>query len=121
MRMGASSPTGTVDGSPAQAFIAFALVGAAAALGELNVILRRTITGAARVSRHLWRMCFSLFIASGSFFLGQQRFMPEWIRGSPILLVCALAPLVAMIFWLIWVRFAGSFRSAITPNERAAT
>lgn len=120
MRMGANNPTGTVDGSPAQAFIAFALVGAVAAVGELNVILRRTIAGAARISRHLWRMCFSLFIASGSFFLGQQRFMPGWIRGSPILLVCALAPLAAMIFWLIWVRFAGRFKNSIT-SERAAT
>ena len=119
MRMGANDPSGTVDGSPPQAFMVFTLVGGAAALGELNVIVRRTICGPARIARHLWRMCFSLFIASGSFFLGQQQVMPAWIRGSPFLLACALAPLAAMIFWLAWVRLAGRSRGVIGRSERA--
>ena len=104
MYMGAHSASGTIDGSPPQAFLVFALAGTFAALGELNVILRGGISGAARVARHLWRMCFSLFIASGSFFLGQQQVMPEWMRDSPLLLVAALAPLAFMFFWLIRVR-----------------
>ncbi len=104
MYMGAHSASGTIDGSPPQAFLVFAAAGTFAALGELNVILRGGISGAARVARHLWRMCFSLFIASGSFFLGQQQVMPEWMRDSPLLLVAALAPLAFMFFWLIRVR-----------------
>ncbi len=92
-------------------FIMFSVVGAVAAAGELNVILRPTVSRVSRLARHLWRMCFSLFIASGSFFLGQQRIMPGWLRGSPILFVCALAPLAAMVFWLVWVRL---------PRKRAA-
>jgi hypothetical protein len=114
MRMGAESPTGTVDGSPPQAFILFVFAGTVAALGEINVIVRRGVTGAARVGRHLWRMCFSLFIASGSFFLGQMQVQPEWFRESPLPYVLALAPLPVMVFWLIWVRFAGRFRRAAT-------
>jgi hypothetical protein len=110
MRMGAESPTGTVDGSPPQAFILFAFAGTAAALGEINVLLRRGVVGVARVARHLWRMCFSLFIASGSFFLGQMQFQPEWFRESAAPYVLALAPLPVMVFWLVWVRFAGRFR-----------
>jgi hypothetical protein len=64
-------------------------------------------------------MCLSLFIASGSFFLGQQRIMPEWIRGSPILLICALAPLAVMIFWLLWVRVPRRFKNAVSLREPA--
>lgn len=110
MRMGATSPTGTVDGSPPQAFFIFIAAGAAGALGDLNLILRRRIEGAARIARHLWRMCFSLFIAAGSFFLGQQQVMPEWMRGSPVLIVLALAPLAFMLFWLIRVRLTKWWR-----------
>lgn len=105
MRMGAASPTGTVDGSPPQAFYIFIAAGAAGALGDLHLLLRRRLDGAARIARHLWRMCFSLFIAAGSFFLGQQQVMPEWMRGSPVLIVLALAPLGFMLFWLVRVRF----------------
>jgi hypothetical protein len=31
-----------------------------------------------RITRHLWRMCFGLFIATGSFFLGQQAVFPRF-------------------------------------------
>lgn len=106
MQMGANSPTGTVDGSPPQAFYIFAFAGSFAAMGDLHLIVRRRLVGVARIARHLWRMCFSLFIAAGSFFLGQQQVMPEWMRGSPVLVVLALAPLAFMIFWLIRVRVA---------------
>ena len=105
MRMGAASPTGTVDGSPPQAFILFAVAGSAAAAGELNVILRRGLSGAARIARHLWRMCFSWFIAAGSLFLGQPQVFPDWFNASPLPVLLAFTPLIAMVTWLIIVRF----------------
>ena len=104
MQMGAASPSGTVDGSPPQAFFIFMFAGAAAAFGELNVILRKTISDTARIARHLWRMCVSLFFASGSLFLGQPQVFPDWFNASPAPFVLALAPLVAMIIWLVIVR-----------------
>jgi hypothetical protein len=36
---------------------------ALAAAGDLSVILRRGLSGAQRIARHLWRMCLGLFIA----------------------------------------------------------
>ncbi len=48
---------------------------------DFKVILQGGISGAARIARHLWRMCFALFFAAGSFFLGQQKVMPVWMRG----------------------------------------
>lgn len=105
MRMGAASPSGTVDGSPPQSFFLFTIAGAFAAAGELHVLLRKQLSNTARIARHLWRMCFSLFIASGSFFLGQQQVFPEALRDSVLLYAVALSPLPVMLFWLGKVRF----------------
>lgn len=55
---------------------------------------------------NLWRMCFAFFVATGSFFLGQQDVMPQAVRGSPILFVLAFAPFALMLFWLVRVRFS---------------
>ncbi|WP_310498405.1 hypothetical protein [Sandarakinorhabdus sp.] len=118
MRMGAASPSGTVDGSPPQAFLLFTIAGAFAAAGELNFLVRRQLTNVARIARHLWRMCFSLFIASGSFFLGQQQVFPEALQGSALLSALALAPLPVMLFWLGKVRF-DDWRRARAPGISA--
>jgi hypothetical protein len=80
-----------------------------AGLGDLRVILRG-ISGRRRIARHLWRMCFGWFIATGSFFLGQQQVFPLWLRGSPALLVPALLPLGLLIFWLVRVRFTNAYK-----------
>ncbi|CAN1549566.1 hypothetical protein MCEMIH16_02113 [Caulobacteraceae bacterium] len=105
MRMGAASPSGTVDGSPPQAFFLFTIAGAFAAAGELHVLVRKQLSNVSRIARHLWRMCFSLFIASGSFFLGQQQVFPEALQDSALLYIVALSPLPVMLFWLGKVRF----------------
>jgi uncharacterized membrane protein len=86
----------------------FALAGICllAGLLDLNAILRAKLTPVQRISRHLWRMCFAFFIATGSFFLGQQDVLPQAVRGSPILFVLAFAPFAFMLFWLVRLRFA---------------
>ena len=100
------SATGTLDGSPPQAFYVFILMGTFGAVGDLKLLWNGRISGAPRLHRHLWRMCAALFIASGSFFLGQQRVMPVWMRGSPWLFVPTFAPLVLMVYWLIRIRMS---------------
>lgn len=120
MRMGAASPSGTVDGSPPQAFVLFTIAGAFAAAGELNFLIRRQLSNVARIARHLWRMCFSLFIASGSFFLGQQQVFPEGLQDSVLLLVLALAPLPVMLFWLGKIRF-DAWRRRAKATEMSAS
>jgi hypothetical protein len=91
---------------------AFAGVCLLAGLLDLNAILRARLTYAQRISRHLWRMCVAFFIATGSFFLGQQDVMPQAVRHSPILFVLAFAPFGVMAFWLVRVRLAKAFRPA---------
>jgi hypothetical protein len=101
-----SGPTRTADGNSPALFLVFGSIMALAAVLDLRMIRRGGISGAPRIARHVWRMCFALFIATGSFFLGQQKVMPAFMQGSPVLVVLGLAPLPFMIFWLIRVRFS---------------
>jgi hypothetical protein len=55
--------------------------------------------GKARLRRHVWRMCTALFVASGSFFLGQQDEFPRWALG-PHLVVPPLAALATLAWWM---------------------
>ena len=87
-----------------------------AGLLDLNAILRAPLTTVQRLSRHLWRMCFAFFIATGSFFLGQQDVLPAAVRGSPLLFILAFAPFAAMAFWLVRVRFGKRFRDGFVAR-----
>lgn len=96
---------GTTRGDATAYYALGGIIALAAAL-DLKVILNRGIAGAPRIARHLWRMCLALFVAVGSFFLGQQRQMPEYMQGSAWLFVPPLAVLAAMVFWLLKLRLA---------------
>lgn len=100
---GATTPAGR---GPIFVFAAICFL---AGLGDLNAILRKMLTPVQRISRHLCRMCVAFFIATGSFFLGQQDILPMAVRGSPILFVLAFAPFAVMAFWLVRIRFVRSF------------
>jgi hypothetical protein len=75
-------------------------------------MMARGLQGARRIARHLWRMCFALFIAAGSFFLGQAQVFPEPIRKSGLLPIPVLLVLLLMFFWLVRVRFTQRYRRA---------
>lgn len=94
--------TTTPIGGPMLALAAFILL---AGVGDLKAILREKVTPAQRLSRHVWRICLGFFLATGSFFIGQQNVMPEAARGSPVLIILGVAPLVVMLFWLVRLRF----------------
>lgn len=106
---GATTPAGR---GPVFAFAGLCLL---AGLLDLNAILRARLTPAQRLSRHLWRMCVAFFIATGSFFLGQQDVLPKAVQGSPLLFALAFAPFAVMLFWLVRLRLA----KAIARSKRS--
>lgn len=118
--MASNTPEGTLDGSPPQAFYIFATVSLIAAASDLKLVLRRGISGAQRIARHVWRMTFGLFVASGSLFLGQQQVFPQWLRDTPVLYVAALAPLPFLLFWMLRVRLSKKYRGRPQPAPLAA-
>jgi len=111
---------GKLDGYRSPLYYTFAFAAAIFALLDLRTILRGGISGVQRIARHLWRMCFALFFAAASFFLGQQKVMPKFLHGSPILVGLALAPLAIMIFWLARVRHPNWFRLSRRVQSQTA-
>jgi hypothetical protein len=115
--MALNSANGRLDSLPASAHFPFALVMVIAAAGDLNFLLRRTLTGRQRIARHVWRMSVALFIAAASFFLGQQDEFSPALKGLPIWFVPPFATLLLMVFWLVRVRFAKAWAKAL-PRRR---
>jgi len=101
----ARDPTGMKDGFPAPPYFVFGIVALLAALLDLRMLLARGVKGPHRLARHLWRMCFALFIAAASFFLGQAQVFPEPIRNFALLSVPVLVVLLSMLYWLWRVLF----------------
>jgi hypothetical protein len=112
--VGAHSPGGMIEGGPYQPAVVFGAVAALAAACDLKVILRGGVSGAQRIARHIWRMCVALFIAALSFFLGQPKVFPPFLRGSPILFAPEIAILGFMVFWLVRVWLTGRSKPGAT-------
>lgn len=85
-----------------------------AVAGDARMISRGGITGRPRIVRHLWRMCFALFEASGSFFMGRQRLFPVAIQRSGLLIALTVLPLLLLVFWVLRVRFARAWRDGLS-------
>jgi uncharacterized membrane protein len=48
----------------------FGAVAIAAGVGDRRIVRNGALKGAPRLKRHLWRMCFGMFVASIAFYLG---------------------------------------------------
>ena len=107
---GMNDPRGRVDSLPWQVHFVFGSVAALAVALDLNFILRRQLSGVQRIGRHLWRMSAAMFIATSSFFQGQEDKFPEAWQGAILWNALPLMVLAAMIFWIFRVRFGAAFR-----------
>ena len=89
-----------------------------AAAGDVRLLLRGGVLGTRRIVRHLWRMCFGLFIATGSFFLGQAvKVFPSLADQANLLVIPAVLPLLLLVFWLFRVRFTNAYKSISTVSS----
>ena len=98
------------EDQPTALYIVFGIVTLLAALGDVRVILAGSIQGKQRIVRHLWRMGLAMFIATGSFFLGQSDEFPEQIRNSGLLAIPVLLVVFTMFYWLVRVSFTQWYR-----------
>lgn len=99
----ASGQAEAQEGVPVGMYFFMGTIPLLAAAGDIRMLVRGGISGTPRLVRHLWRMCFGLFIATGSFFLGQQQVIPEVVRKQYLLFPLALLPLAMLIYWRIRV------------------
>jgi uncharacterized membrane protein len=87
------------------ALCVFSAVMATAAIGDLRVVLSGGVRGIARVSRHLWRMCFALALTFGSAFTnGFARLLPGPYHVPPVFFLPQLLMLVVLFYWIVRVR-----------------
>jgi hypothetical protein len=86
-----------------------------AATGDVRMLVRRGISGTQRIARHLWRMCFALFIAASSIFLARQQIFPALMRKTGALFLLSFLPLILMIFWLVRVRITKAYERKTAP------
>jgi hypothetical protein len=104
-----SNPAALDDGVPVGMNFFMGTVVLLAAAGDVRMIVRG-ISGTRRIARHLWRMCFGLFFASGSIFIARPHLFPAWLSTTHILLFLGVMPLLLMIFWLVRVRFTKTYK-----------
>jgi hypothetical protein len=118
LRSGASSQGGV----PVGMMFFMGSVCLLAAAGDVRMLVRGGVLGAKRIARHLWRMCFGLFIAAGSFFLGPSnrplrllstvglgQHLPPALFSTGLYLILSILPLILLIFWLVRVRFTKAY------------
>jgi len=78
-----------------------------AAAGDVRIMRSGMPRGGPRLARHLWRMCFAMFIAAGSFFSIRERvakILPEPFTTGPMRALPILLLFGAMFYWLWRVR-----------------
>ena len=115
------SPTGMIHGYPPGPYFMFGGVALLAAAGDIRMIARHGISGQPRIARHLWRMCFALFIAAASIFLARPHLFPAILQKTGALVFLSVLPLLLMIFWLIRVRRANAYKVKPIRRNSAVT
>lgn len=78
-----------------------------AAAGDVRVLRSGLPQGGARLARHLWRMCFALFMAAGSFFSIRERVakvLPEPFTTGAMRTLPIVVLFGVMTYWLWRVR-----------------
>jgi uncharacterized membrane protein len=128
VRSGETSP----DGVPVGMSFFMGSVMLLAAAGDIRMLLSGGVFGAKRIARHLWRMCFGLFIAAGSFFMGPsnrplrllstvglgQHLSPA-LFNTGLYLFLSVLPLILLIFWLVRIRFTSAYERKSIPVAAA--
>jgi hypothetical protein len=122
------SPSGSKYGVPAGMHLFMGSVCLLAAAGDVRMLVGGGVFGAKRVARHLWRMCYGLFIASGSFFLGPSnrplrllsevglgKRLPAALFNTTLYLILTILPLILLVFWLVRVRFTDTYKGKPIP------
>jgi uncharacterized membrane protein len=84
-------------GIPAPVYFVFGTVALLCAVSDLRMFKRGGAFGPRRVARHLWRMCLALLIATLSFYPGQAKLFPRWLRDTNLLMVPAVLLIGSML------------------------
>ena len=99
--------------------VLFGSVALLGANGDRRVIRDGALKGAPRLNRHLWRMCFALFVSSIAFYLGPDR-LPVALRIPALRAVAVLLPIVAIVYWKWRLRAKRPLRTIVHVSAAEA-
>ncbi|MEO7132580.1 MAG: DUF2306 domain-containing protein [Vicinamibacterales bacterium] len=105
---------GRPEAVPMLIFGGMALLGAT---GDVRVMRSGGIAGRLRIKRHLWRMCFAMWVAAASFFWGPPNRVPELIRYPLLFPIPVLAPIAVMFYWQWRMRRKRTVVLATRPDQ----
>jgi len=117
---GAMEGRSSIGGAPVGMIVFVATVALLAGLGDIRALIAPP-AGARRIARHLWRMCFGFWFATGSFFLGQMDEFPAWLQKPALMAIPAMLPPVLMFYWLWRTRVRKSLAGLELRRDRAST
>lgn len=98
----ASSVDGSLNDLPYGAFLFIAGVALCCFILDLKHRRGRLVSRRSRLSRHIWRMGFSLFLSTAIFFFGNNHVLPEsWrtplVLSAPVVLVMAVTAVYLVV------------------------
>jgi uncharacterized membrane protein len=106
-------------------YVIFGSVALLSTSGDVRMLIRGGVAGGQRLVRHLWRMCFALFIATASFFIGtsgdpvmrrsglRATLFPESLRQTHLNAVPVLMVVLLTVFWVCRVRFSNAYKKEL--------
>jgi hypothetical protein len=105
------------DDIPVAAYFVFSGLAFLSACGDVATILKGGAVGAQRLARHLWRMCFALYLFTATLFTGPGSVVfPEEIRGSWVFMIPELSVLALSLYWL--TRVFGNRTSQLVSDRK---
>lgn len=97
----AASTTPSKDGVPVVMYFVFGVATLLLAMGDVRMLMTNGVAGARRIGRHLWRMSFTLIIATFSLYPGQARLFSKEVRATNLQWVPHVILVGMVVFWLV--------------------
>jgi len=116
----AGSVAGTKDGMAPAFYFVFGTIALLCAVADIRMIAKGGFTGGRRIARHLWRMCFALWIAAMSLYPGQAKLFSKALRDTHLLIVPQLLLIVFTIYSLYRVLRRSTAKKKAQPAMATA-
>lgn len=100
-----AAPGKQLNDLPVGAFYFVAALSTLIFLQDLTYLLFHSNSQNKRITRHVWRMGFSAFLATGIFFFGNNHVLPDFLRAPIILATPVILVVILTVFHAFRTRF----------------
>ncbi|TMP26957.1 hypothetical protein CWB99_16785 [Pseudoalteromonas rubra] len=106
-----TSPAEMKHGISAYDYYFFVLLASLSFIGDVRLAYSGGLASTPRLIRHLWRMCFALFIAVGSFLSqGAVKVVPQALIDSGLLAIPEPFILLVIVYWCLKLSLGNKIR-----------